>query len=68
MTAHTDYEKTKNEYLALVNRKKDLEIAINANASSPDTAALLRADYRKVVDQMEKIYSDNINYFTDGTN
>ena len=63
MVAHTDHEKTKNEYLALVNRKKELEISIKANAADTETAALLRADYRKVTDQLEKIYANNINYF-----
>jgi hypothetical protein len=66
MIAHTEYEQTKQRYLELVNRKKELENAITANASDPEAANLLRADYRKVVDEMEKIYSDNINYFGDG--
>jgi hypothetical protein len=63
LIAHTDYEKTKNEYLELVNRKKELEKAINANTNDPEAAALLRSDYRIVVDKLEKIYANNINYF-----
>lgn len=66
MTAHTQHEQTKNEYLELVNRKKELETAINANVNDQEALTALRADYRKVIDQMEKIYTDNINYFGDG--
>ena len=63
MVAHTHHEQTKNEYLELVNKKKELEAAINANANDTEATTALRADYREVVDKLEKIYSDNINYF-----
>ncbi len=64
MTAHTDYETTKNRYLELVNRKKELEASIPLTID--ETAAnLLRSDYRNVVDEIEKIYNYNINYFND---
>lgn len=67
MTAHTEYEQTKNRYLELVNRKKELEAAIPL--TNDETAAnLLRSDYRKVVDELQEIYNENINYFNDGTN
>lgn len=63
MIAHTNYEQTKDRYLALVNRKKALEAAITANVNDQDALTALRADYRKVVDELESIYTDNINYF-----
>lgn len=66
MTAHTHYEKTKNQYLELTNRKMELEAAITANVNDTEALTALRSDYRKVVDELEKIYSDNINYFNDG--
>jgi hypothetical protein len=63
MTAHTEYEQTKQRYLELVNKKKDLETAIAANVNDQEALTALRADYRKVVDELETIYTDNINYF-----
>lgn len=63
MTAHTDYEQTKQRYLELVNKKKALEQAITANVNDQEALTALRADYRKVVDELEAIYTENINYF-----
>lgn len=63
MTAHTQYEQTKDRYLALVNRKKELEAAITANVNDQIALTALRQDYRKVVDELETIYTNNINYF-----
>jgi len=63
MTAHTDYEQTKQRYLELVNKKKALEQAITANVNDQEAQTALRADYRKVVDELEAIYTENINYF-----
>ncbi|WP_113636062.1 hypothetical protein [Nubsella zeaxanthinifaciens] len=63
MTAHTDYEQTKQRYLELVNKKKALEQAITANVNDQEALTALRADYRKVVDELETIYTENINYF-----
>ena len=62
MQNHTPYEQTKNRYLELVNRKKELEHSIR-QCHSDETANLLRADYRAVVAEIEQIYNDNINYF-----
>lgn len=65
MTAHTHYEQTKNRYLELTNLKKQLEIAIAANVNDTQAITQLRSDYRTIVDELEQIYTDNINYFSD---
>ena len=56
-----EQEKIRSEHIRLLHKKSQLEAQIMANVNDNDTISALRADYRTVVDELEKLYNSNIN-------
>lgn len=59
---HTEYEKLNEQYLELVNRKKQLEQQI-IHTMDEKLARTLREDYRALLEKISEIYQNNISYF-----
>lgn len=61
MMTSIEQEKIRNEHVRLLHKKSELEAQIMANVNDRDAVGQIRADYRKVLDELEKLYNNNIN-------
>lgn len=65
MEAKFQYQIDLDRYLEIVNRKMVLERQIKINAANPEAIAPLRSEYRQLVEEGDKIYSENYQYFNE---
>ena len=63
MSTNDDYRRKLDRYQELVTKKSRIEGMIKINSSDPKATELLRKDFRSTVDEIEKIYQDNIEFF-----